>query len=223
MVDWNSYIPKVSFASSTLLWVVIVIFVIFIIAGIIAFILNRLQYKYTIVVFEKVGAYFQPTRKEKAREIKIGSIGDTIFRTNKSKKYLPNPRIQTGKRTYWYAIREDGEYINIGLEDVDFLMKKAKVHYLDKEMRHSRTALDDLFKNRYNKPTFLSTYGGLIAYSVLIVITIVMFWLLMDKFLDITQKVSGVVETAGKLLDKQGNILEKMNNVCTGGSGLQPA
>ena len=64
-----------------------------------------------------------------------------------------------GRRIYWYVIREDGEWIKFELEDIDQKMRKAGVHYLDKEMRYARTALEEALKERYDKPNFWKEYG----------------------------------------------------------------
>ena len=69
-----------------------------------------MKYNKKIVIFEKINGRFEPTRKDRAMELKFGRAGDTVFYLAKNRKYLPVPVIQTGRRKYWFAIREDGEW-----------------------------------------------------------------------------------------------------------------
>lgn len=210
------------FAVSVVTFLILSFLSICIIIGVTIYLVNRLKYKYRIVVFEKINGIWQDTRKDKAMEFKLGKSGDNAFYIRRHKKIVPIPTIQTGIRKFWYAIREDGEWINIGIEDIDLAMRKVKARFLDKEMRHSRTAMQQLLKERYDKPSFWSVYGGLIAYTVLILITGIMMWLLFDKFLDIGNSVTGAVNTAQQVLEKADQILGKLDNLQSGG-GFVPA
>jgi hypothetical protein len=155
--------------------------------------------------------------------VPLENTGDSIFYLAKAKKYLPTPQIQTGRNTFWYAVRQDGEWINIGIEDIDLRMKEAKVFFLDKEMRYARVALQRNLKERYQKTSFWEKYGGMIAYIVLIVITGVMMWLLFDKYLSIGGTLDSAMKTSKEVLVETKNILSNLDNIQSGGSGLVPA
>jgi len=201
-------------------WAIIILIFGVIVAGIIYYFLMKNIFNKKIIIFEKVSGRYEPVGKDKAAEIKVGIGGDTIFKTKKLKKYLPRPRIRMGQNSYWFAIREDGEWINIGIEDIDQKMKAAKVHYLHEDMRYSRASLQKLLKDNYQKKTFLEKYGGVMAYSGLIIITALGVWLVADKMLDIVTQVAGQIDIANKLAERQEQILAAMDNICSP-SGLR--
>lgn len=221
----SGFIPKFttvgSGAFNVFSWILLTLIIISIM-GVSAFMFMRwMKYNKKIIIFEKIGNNFEPTRKDKASEVKFSTGGDTIFYLLKHKKYIPNPSIQTGRRTYWYFIREDGEWINFGMEDLDHKSRKLGARFLDKEMRYARTQIQKGLKERYDKPGFWQQYGLLIFSLGYIAMIGVMTWLLFDKWLDLASATNAGVETAGVVMEKINQILGSMDNVCSGGSGIK--
>jgi len=226
MVDVTEYLPDVSLEGGMVV-TVITWFVIIIVAGILVAIgsyllVRRMKFNKKIVLFQKIGGRYDLVGTDQAMTVKFGEAGDSILYTRKSKKYLPTPSIQTGKNTFWFAIREDLEWINIGLGDIDEQMREVKAHFLDKEMRYARVALQRNLKERYQKPSFWSVYGGIIAYATLILVTGIMAWLLFDKFIEISAEVGKAIEAAKEVLEATQKVLVSLDSV-KGGSGLVPA
>jgi len=219
----KDFIP--SFGSGSLMisivvWLIIAI-IFLILVGIATFLVVRhLKFNRKIVIFERINGQFQPTGKDRAMPVKFSTSGDTIFYLRKRKKYLPNPTIQTGARTYWYFVREDDEWINFGPGDFDEDAKELKARMLDKEMRYARTQVQRGLKDRYDKPGFWKQYGLLVLSIVYITIIGVMFWLALGKFVDLAGALSGVTDSTAKLLDRADSILGAMDNLCSGGSGI---
>jgi len=202
---------------------VVMLIILLVVLGIVVyFVYRRTRFNKRIIIFEKIGARYEPTKRDRATEVKIGTAGDTIFYTQKTKKYLPNPSIQTGRRTYWYAIREDGEWINVGMEDIDFAMRQVKARFLDKEMRYARTQIQRGLKERYDKQSFWERYGVLVMNIIYIMVLGVMMWLLFDKWVELAQVTNAGVETAGRVLEKVEKLMVAIENLC-GGSGIRPA
>ncbi len=182
--------------------------------------LREKKFNKKIVVFSEADGRFQVTGKDKAMIVRFGNGGDTIIRLRKYKKFLPVPTIQTGINTYWYFIREDGEWINFGMEDLNQKQKSMGARFLDKEVRFARASLQKNLKERYDAPTFMQKYGGVLTYTVLIIVVGLVMWLWFDKIIQISSNISKAVEMAITLSDKQNTILSNMDNICTG-SGLK--
>lgn len=220
----KGYLPDINVSSLGLYVLVFLVFIVVCaaIGGLVYFLIMRKRFNKTIVVFEKVGKTIEVTRREKAMVQNLTRGGDSIFVTNKSKKYLPSPQIQTGRNTYWFYIREDGEWINFGIEDIDVLMRTMKAQYLDKEMRYNRTALQSLMKERYQKVTFWDKFGGLIVWTVYLAITGIMVYLVFDKFIDVSASIAGAMDTAAKVLEESKRILATIEELKSTG-GLAPA
>lgn len=202
----KGFIPSFNIGGTISLIAWFVIFaIVCIIFGIIAFyILRRKKYNIKIVVFEKVGQSTENTITDFARKMKYGEGGDYILITRKFKKYLPPPKLQTGRRTYWYYIRQDGEWINFEMPDIDEKMKKANVQFLDADMRFARTQLQRGLKEAFQKESFFQKHGVMIVSISFIVVIAVMTFLLFDKWIDVVSSIGGVADRVGELIDKAG-------------------
>jgi len=221
----GGFAPDFNFGGTMNIITWVIILIIFIgIGGVAAYmIIKRLKFKHKIVIFEKLGGRFEPTAKDRAMELKLSKSGDTIFYLSKRKKYLPTPRLQTGKRTFWYFIREDGEWINFSPGDFDEQSRELGAKFLDYEMRYARTQIDRGLKERYDQPGFWKQYGLLVFSIAFIVIIGVMVWLLFDKWIALAATTNEAVETAGIVLDRTDQILSSLDNICSGGSGYVPS
>lgn len=183
------------------------------------FIVNARQWKIKIIVFETINGRLQPNRKDKAKRIKIKKTGDEVLLLKKHKKILPMPISQVGANTYWYEIRSDGEWINIEPKSIDLTENRMEMNSLEKDMRYARSSLAYLSKERYDEPSFLQKYGGLIAYSVLIICTAIGFWLIISQLVDVSKEVSHAISTAKDVLVETKQILGSLDNL-RGGSGI---
>ncbi len=204
-----------------ILWGAIILGSMIITGGIVFYIIIKKMYYKQLVIFEKVGGNIQVTKKDTARDIRLGEAGDYILHTRRFKKFLPSPTIQTGINTFWYYIREDGEWINFGLEDIDAVMRKAKAHFLDKEMRYARTAMQKNLKDRLLKITFWDKYGAMLMWTMYIAIVGIMTYLLFDKWIELSSEVARMVDTSAEVMELARDVLQNVDNIKSGGSGIE--
>ena len=104
--------------------------------GIIAFgiwMMNRLNYKKKIVIFEKVGQNFEPTGQDRARECVIGIGGEKVLYL-KSRKIWKVAEKQASRNTYWFAVLDDGYWYNITLGDLNKDLGEFNVTGISPEM-----------------------------------------------------------------------------------------
>lgn len=203
-------------------WAVILISLTAVAATIGYIIIMRLRYNKKIVVFEKIAGRYEPSFKDRAMEVKHGNAGDTIFMTKKKRKYLPRPTIQTGRKTYWFVIREDGEWINIGIKDIDEDMREMGAKYLDKEMRYARTGIQKGLEKRYDQGNWLKEHAVMLVGMTFTIFMVVMLWLMFDKFLEFGNTIAGVIQAQDEVLTKLDSLLGRMDNLYSN-SGIRPA
>jgi hypothetical protein len=211
-----------SFITNILFWLLIILIISIVFAIIIYRIIIKKKYKYQIVIFEKINHRYIPSKRDTAMEESIGDTGDLVFYVKKHKKWLPKGNLQMGNNVFWYAIREDGEWINIGLSDIDLQMKEAKAFFLDKEMRFARAALQKNLAQRYQGMNFWQKYGGLIAYMLLILVVGIMMWLIFGKYLEITNALNGAVTSTADLIEQTKSLISIIDQLKQSGA-LVPA
>ena len=220
----TSFFPNVSgsLIVTVITWIIIVVLVLVATVVFTFLFIKRRHYNNKIMVFQKVGGGIQRVRIDKARVMKLGDAGDTVFYTLKTKKYLPTPQIQTGNREFWFYIREDGEWINFGLGDIDEIMRKAGAMFLDKEMRYARTSLQKGLRERYQKPNFFQQYGVLIMNLSYILVIAISLWLLFDKFIETANVLKQTMELTRDVLAETKAVVGGLDSLKASGS-LQPA
>ena len=221
----TQYLPKVNWGSvgNFLWWGLIFLLFVLVLGAVFGlwvwWYMNKKAYKYTIVIFEKVDGRYKNNSKDKAMERKLGTGGDTIFYLQKLKKIVPRPTIQTGANTFWFVKREDGELINIGMEDIDMKMKEVGVYYLENEMRYARASLQKLNKDRNLQESFWAKYGRDILTIIFIIVVSMMLLLIASKLMQIVGSIDGLIQSSKAVMDKGGEVLGAVDRVC-GSTGL---
>ena len=69
----------------------------------------------------------------------------------------------------------------------------------------------------------MQKYGGMLAYTGLILITGMMAFLIFDKVQDILSGLEKTMDIAREVMDLQSETLSGIDNIRGGGSGLVPA
>jgi hypothetical protein len=208
---------------------IVVLFIILAIvfAGICAvgtwFFIRWWQYKFKIIIYQRINGQFQETARRKARVVPVGKGGDQAILLNKPKKILPMPTIQSGKNTFNYFVSDDGEWINFSFGDFDEDRREVGSQFLDKEMRYARTSLQHMGEERYSGKGFWEKYGGMVAYAVLILVTCIGMYLIVDKMVEFHGSMGSSMDVAKSVLEKADQILGKVDSINSGGSGLKPA
>jgi len=179
------------------------------------------SYNKHIHIFEEVNGIAIPSGTDKAREIQLPGTSMKVFLLKKRKYYLPRPSKQTGINHYWYFVRSDGEWINIGLKNLNEELTKLNISYDHTDMRIQNAALKKLVEKNYSKTSWLKEYAPYIAIGILILLLGVVFFLIIDK----TGKVLGILgsgmEVNAELVETSKDLLESVNNICSG-SGVIP-
>jgi len=151
--------------------------------------LSRKQLKYTIPLYKMIGSKPIKIGTYKAKDFKIGFAGDKLWYCPQAKKYIIPANIQTAPNEYPHFERDDGEWINFGLGDIDEEMKKAGVKYIHQDMRSNRIAISNLLEQRFKgKQSFWDKYGNMVAqaifYMIVCICMVVIFYqwsIIVDK------------------------------------------
>jgi len=176
--------------------------------------LSRKQLKYTIPLYKMIGARPIKIATYKAKDFKIGFAGDKLWYVPSAKKYIIPASIQTAPNEYPHFEREDGEWINFGLGDIDADMKTAGVKYIHQDMRSNRIAISNLLEARFKgKTSFWDKYGNMIAQAIFYLIVCVCMVIIFYQW-------SKIVDSTGQLLDK---IVNYENMKCPSEQGVVPA
>lgn len=225
-LDPRTYLTGLDISEGFILGIIIWFFAVIIVSGIgavfVIWYYRNKKFFIKINIFEKVNGVWTATRKDRAMETRLSNDGTIIHYWRKHKAFRPMPTLQSGPNTYFYFIREDGHYINFTLGDLNEQMRELGAKFHEKDVRYQNVGLRKSLKDRYDAPTFMQRYGGIITYTVLIVVTMIMIVMLFDKFLELTSRVEAILKVAPEIMDRYETLLATMNNVC-GGSGIVSA
>jgi uncharacterized paraquat-inducible protein A len=194
-------------------------------AGIIIFFARKKQYNIKIIVLENVRGNWQETMYDKATEVFLREKGITVLRLRQLKtpygNYLPRPSIASGVKQYTFAIGKDGEWLNVGVEDVDEKRKQLKLKFDSVDLRNQRAAFDKMLHDTYKKAKWWEPYIPYIALAVFMLFLGLAFFFIADKQVE-GLKISGQnLQIANELTDKQNELIARMDSACIG-SGFVP-
>jgi len=139
----------------------------------------------------------KPTRVAiyRARKFSISRAGDILWFVKGVKKFIAPATIQSAPNEFLHWEREDGEWINFGLGDLDEDQKRAGVKYIHQDMRSQRIATSNILEQRLVNKGFWDKYKDMIVhlvfYLVVMICMIVIFW----QWSKITADVGGLVNT----------------------------
>jgi len=200
-------------------WIVIIGIAVFIAAllglGIFALIMF-LKYNKIIRLFKKIGSSIQLVGSDKGMFERISVAGDYWLRTRKFKKVLARPKLQMTKNEYWYYEREDGEWMNFVIDDIDELLKEASVKYIDEDMRLQRLGIQKNLEKRYAKTSFWDKYGNAIMGIGFVLLVTICLIILFNKLDDLVKTFPQAAEAIAKMADAVNNIATRQ------GSGMVP-
>jgi hypothetical protein len=153
----------------------------------------------------------------KATFEKLGHAGDYWCKVKYGGgKILPRPKIEYMAGVFNYYEREDGEWINFGIEDIDIKMKLAKVHYLEEDMRLHRVGIQKNLEHRLQKEGFWQKWGGVITMAVFVILITICLIVLFNKLVVVSDSI-------GKMADAVAKLADVVNQAQThSGSGLVP-
>lgn len=201
-------------AFSAFAWLILIVVFLTIAGGVSWFILARLKFNKKIVLFGNIsGKGLEVVGKDVAMVIKIGKGGEECLWFKKGKVYRNAYGKRMGKNTYWFAQSDDGYWHNFVLGDLDAHLKEVGIKPTSTNMRYQYVALQQTIKDRYDKGEFWAKYGGMVAFTGLIVITGVMWWLLLDKGIDANAASAAAVEAAKDVLIETKRVIGALDSL----------
>jgi len=190
---------KLGTIGSVFLWIFIIIVLVGSVAGFLIWWVMRKAYSKQIWIFGKVAGVPMLKSIDKAKLVAFGMAGDKLIYLRKSKKYLSPPQIQMGKDIYWYYEREDGEFINFSLDDLDDILKKAGCYYVDTDMRMQRLGIEKNLRDRLDKKSWLEKYGALVGGIIFMIMVTVCLVVLFSKLKDVATALDSVSGNVGNM------------------------
>lgn len=188
--------------------------------GIITYLLmGKKTYNKKIHIFEEINGQAVPVGEDSAMEMNLDHTSLKVFYLKKRKLYLPRPTRQVGKGHYWYFIRDDGEWINFSLANMNNELKELGTNYDHTDMRYGNAALKKLIEKNFKKTNWMKEYAHYIAFTALIIILGVVGWLILREAKTLIGALEQVTKNAADMIGTSEGLLKAVNNVCSG-SGI---
>ncbi|KKN17802.1 hypothetical protein LCGC14_0962250 [marine sediment metagenome] len=181
---------------------------------------NKKQFNKHIHIFEEVAGRAVPVGLDKAKQIILPNTSIRAFFLQKRKVFLPRPSIQTGVGHYWYFIRKDGEWINVGLENLNQKLTELKIHFDHTDMRMANSSLKKLIEKNYKKLNWIKEYAPYIAIGILVLILGITAFLILNKAQEVVGALSSTASTNQAVLEELKQVLSSLDNIISG-SGIR--
>lgn len=219
MVDLESANPLGKFdiglgaVGNVLIGAVLVVFILGLIAVLIFVKINKKKYKYSIPLYKLIGN--TPTRVAtfNAKDFPIGKAGDKLWFVAKVKKFIQPAILQSAPNEYMHWEREDGEWINFAMGDLDKDQKQAGVKYIAQDMRAQRIATGNILEQRLVNKSFWDKYKDMIThvifYLIVMICMVVIFW----QWSKIVEQTSSIIGTLDEVLKRLENVEKPQNSI----------
>lgn len=224
MADINSMVSGMLPSGSTLMSILYIIgggiLLAILVCGIVWWAMDRKKYNKLIKLHRKINGKVTFVANYRACFEKLGLAGDMWCRV-KGIKIISRPKIEYGQNVFLMFEREDGEWINFGIEDIDSKMKKANVFYLDEDMRLHRIGIQKNLQDRLQKASFWEKYGAWIGLAVFMLLITICLIVLFNKLTEVATALSSTANSVGQMANAMGNIQAQTGSgavpVTTGG------
>jgi hypothetical protein len=200
-----------------------------VIAGVVGFFLYRFlmskKFNKQITFFKKNASTgkFYPYKTIKAMSIRFDSYGNIVYRLKSpldTRNVIERLKIEVRPNVHWVAIGKDGKILELeGITDIDKERHEAKTTFIDDPSELARSSMQELARERYDKPKFMEKYGALMVNIGAMAVIMVFLWLIADKLIELVTQIASMLDKMETLQTAQTNILDSLNNLLQG-SGL---
>lgn len=184
--------------------------------------LNKRSFNKTIVKFREINGVTRRVGIEKAREVVLPNTSVRAFFLKNSKFFIPRPSKETSENEFWFFIREDGEWVNVALGNLNRKLKELDIKFDHTDTRMANAALKKLVDASYKKTNWLKEWAPYIGYSVIIIMLGIAGYLVMGESAKVIGASVGNVEALGDITETLNNILVNINNIASS-SGVRAA
>lgn len=217
-VDGSGGIVSFNFIGDLIIFVLLCL-----VAGAITYwYLSKKSWNKQIVKVKEVNGITRRVGIERAKEITLPGTSVRAFYLKESKFYIPRPSIETGMNEFWYFIRQDGEWVNVGLANINDEMKSLGLKYDHSDMRMANAALKRLVDKSYKKSNWLKEYAPYIGFAVIIIMVAIGGYMVIGESAKIVSSTNGNVEALERITETMNGILSNLNNIASS-SGTRPA
>jgi len=184
----KEFIPdfKVANFSVVLLYLVGVFILLIILGVVLFFVIRHMKFNKRISIYEDVEGHdnLESVGKDRAMLVKVGVGGTELLYLKKRKVYRGAYGKRMGKNDYFFVIGSDGYWYNSTLGSLKEGMNTIKINPTNVNMRYQNESLQELIKQRYDKPNWWAQYGQILVNIAFFMIVAVMFWLYFEAFRD---------------------------------------
>lgn len=183
---------------------------------------QRKSFNKTLVKYREVNGITRRVGIEKAKEVVLPGTSVRAFFLKNSKFFIPRPSIESGENEFCYFIRQDGEWMNVGIENVNLTLKQLELKFDHTDMRMANAALKRLVDKSYKKINWLKEYAPYIGFAVIIIMVAIGGYLVMGESAKVVGAAGSNVETFNSIADKMEKILSNMANMAANSGARSP-
>ena len=168
---------------------------------------NKRKFNKVVTAFEIVNGFWQPTIRDKAKVVKLGSGGFEILYLQKQKTWKIAYGGRVGKDSYYFFIMPAGYWYNgmlyAGVHSIDKNGGLVSITTTNPLMRGQYTALEKQIDSLVgDKKSFMDKYGAWVMGIGFVLVAGVMLWLNYKEYASAMTSLNGIVDKIGSLIDK---------------------
>ena len=187
---------------------------------------SNTRYKYKIEIFENLGGTrYVKTGVDRARVQKLGNQGEEILILKKRKKIVTSYNRKMGQNLLWFAIGQDGTWVNITLGDLDAKQGMLDIEPVDRDVRMFHAARNRLTDATYGeKRNWIEKYAPLMILLLTVIVLMVGLYIVAGKINEGQMATAEAAEINKQTIELANGVLTKIDSIQRGGdSGIVQA
>ncbi len=200
-----------------------IVLIVVIIAGVWTFLyyskkIKKTLFKNQIPIFVTIHGKHTRVAIDYAKELFIPDSNISLFYLRSKKIYIARPTRAMAKNEYWYAISENGEWVNFDLSSDPKDNTLAQANYDHRDTRYAYVNLKDIIKRNYSDKSvkWWKEYSPLITFIICAFIFIGGCWILLAKIGKLVEMLGPIAENMVRAAESMGQSVQTAQNLNSG-------
>jgi len=141
------------------------------------------QFKHKVPIFINSNGKMWRIDVDSAKEIFVPDTNISLFFLKKRKIYIARPTRSMGLNEFWYAIADNGEWINFDMINAPGTDTLASANYDHRDTRYAYVNLKEIIKRNYKDKavTWWKEYSPIITFVIVSFVFLLGCWILLSK------------------------------------------
>jgi len=181
---------------------------------------NKNAFKYQIPLFISMNGKLKRIGLDWAKELYVPDSNISLYYLRGYKIYLARPTRAMGTNENWYAINENGEWVNIDLSLDPKKSTLADINYDHRDTRYAFVNMSEIIKRNYKDKNLVwwkdPVVMNIISFIIMSIIFVGACWFLIAKMGHLVDRIAILIDRFAPIAESFTKAFEQSQNLNSG-------